>query len=685
MTQLTLKVKKKSSGWPGPEVQPDVALNQIRGKFPEMPVTVFNVKNGKPFPAKEHGQWNAIGFDRKAAGIVTLDLDCHKEGQDGAEYLDNKGLLPDPDECVVSRTPRNGTHYIFKKPPDSDLHNSDLFDPGAGVELKASNPEILWGAGYHLTNPPNGRGFPPLPENLLSLVKSKKSISIPAAAAAVIGEGNRTNTLFSLAGAMRRKGASEGIIIAALEEANKQCNPPLPHDEIVRHAKGATKFDPHVEIRTTEAAAGEAFAGLHGDSIRFDHALGAWFIWDGSRWAIDKKESILGMVKAVADEYRALSDDTKRTTQERSDLFQFALSLENRHHASNALFYARSDSRIAVAGNPWDADPFRVNLRNGTFDLRDCTLRPHAPEDQITRCMAASYSEGEGCPAWQRFLKRILPNAAMRAFLQRWVGYCLSGLTDAQYFVFFYGHGANGKSVLISLLENLFGDYFARIRSETVMRDGKQDDLLHLHGARLVTCSEIDKGHALAESLIKDLTGGESVIARPLYRHSITFKPSHKLLLFGNHQPAIRGADHAIWRRVVMIPFEVQIPGREQRPAAELLAEFREESAGILAWCIEGWREFRRSGMGIPKKVHEAVAAYREQEDVVQRFLHEAGARIEGKFSALYNQFHKWSAQQNEVELSRKAFSAALKERGVETIRKADGVYIRGVYMKAVQ
>lgn len=289
-----------------------------------------------------------------------------------------------------------------------------------------------------------------------------------------------------------------------------------------------------------------------------------------------------------------------------------------------------------------DADPMQINTESGLlrFDILpgeddggmnrppprvEVQCLPHAREQLLTKMVAAPYDPKATCPLFTEFLTRIQPLPEMRRFLQRWFGYSMTGLTAEQKFAFFYGFGANGKSVLVDLMAKIMGDYAASAKIESITgqnRRGGGDatpDLMPLIGARFVRTSEPDEGQMLQEGLIKELTGGEPILVRALNQNFVLVYPIFKLTISGNHRPEIRGGDDGIWRRVMLVPFHVQIPLDERDP--ELGAKLWEERAGILNWMVGGLRDYLAHGLRVPDAVTAATQEYREDSDPMATFL----------------------------------------------------------------
>lgn len=299
-----------------------------------------------------------------------------------------------------------------------------------------------------------------------------------------------------------------------------------------------------------------------------------------------------------------------------------------------------------------DADPLMINTETAVLRFwtepgeDDGGANPPRPAPRmevlthdraqlLTKLMPVAYDPDATCPGFLAFLERIMPAAEMRRFLQRWFGYGMTGLTTEQVFAFFYGGGANGKSVLVDLIAKILGDYAASAKIESITgqnRRGGSDatpDLVPLMGARFVCTSEPDQGQHLQEGLVKELTGGEPILIRALNQNFIQVYPIFKLTISGNHKPEIHGGDDGIWRRVLLVPFEVQIPKEERDP--HLVAKlFEKERSGILKWLVAGLMEYLEYGLMVPDQVLAATQEYRDDSDPMASFLNQC-CGISGK------------------------------------------------------
>lgn len=320
----------------------------------------------------------------------------------------------------------------------------------------------------------------------------------------------------------------------------------------------------------------------------------------------------------------------------KSDHRSFAKTSGNKARIDALM--AESTVDLAKPLDALDADPLAINTQSGVLKFKvtggpgegfskmaELALEKHNREQLITKIMPLEYDPEAKAPLFDEFLERVQPSAEMRAFLQRWFGLSMTALTGEQKFAFLYGAGANGKSVLVDLMAKMLGDYAATAKIESLTgrnRRGGGDatpDLIPLVGARLVRASEPDEGERLQEGMIKELTGGEPILVRALHSDFVEVHPHFKLTISGNHKPDIRGTDDGIWRRVLLVPFDVQIPKAERD---ERLGEkLWRERAGIFNWLVEGLIDYLEGGLQEPKDVLDATLEYRSDSDPIGTFL----------------------------------------------------------------
>lgn len=304
---------------------------------------------------------------------------------------------------------------------------------------------------------------------------------------------------------------------------------------------------------------------------------------------------------------------------------------------------------------------------NGTLDLRTAELRPHCREDRITRLVPIDVDPEARCPTWEAFVARVLPDEEVRSFVQRLAGYSLTGSTAEQILIFLYGQGRNGKSVFMETLADILGGYHTATRIQTLSSTGGAipNDVAALAGARMVTVSETPEGSRLNESLVKDLTGGDTITARFLRREFFQFRPQFKLWVRGNHKPQIRGTDDGIWRRVMLIPFAVQIP--EHEVDARLAEKLNQELPGILQWALRGCLDWQSVGLCAPTSVEAAVNAYRREMDLLGEFIRDCCCVSEGlsaSASSIGLAYGTWCKQNGYEPMTATALGKALGQRG---------------------
>jgi putative DNA primase/helicase len=377
----------------------------------------------------------------------------------------------------------------------------------------------------------------------------------------------------------------------------------------------------------TEDAIALRFAEENASSLRYVHAWGKWLHWTGQRWEVD---STLLAFDIARDLFREVA---KRSHTKR---------LESAKTVAAVVQLARADRCIAATADQWDADPWLLNTPDGIVDLQIGELLPHRLKAYCTKMTAVS--PGGECPLWLKFLDDTFSGKQeVISFVQRWAGCSLSGCTTEHKLVFGFGTGSNGKTVLISTLAGIMSDYAKTAPMETFMAsnfDRHPTDLAMLRGARLVTASETEDGRAWAESKIKTLTGGDRVAARFMRQDFFEFTPQFKLMMMGNHKPALTGVNEAIRRRFLLLPFLVTVP--QAKRDQNLIERLKAEWPGILAWMVKGCLEWRKGGLRPPEAVLEATQQYLEAEDTFESWLDEHTALDPNSLEKTTDLFASW-------------------------------------------
>jgi putative DNA primase/helicase len=412
--------------------------------------------------------------------------------------------------------------------------------------------------------------------------------------------------------------------------------------------------------------------------------LGNWLLWTGKRWKEDNAEQIIELGESTANSIFEEAEATGRDDRRR-ELEAWAAKSCNRQGISNMLKMAQP--KLALHQSQLDQDPWLLNCENGTLDLRTGELRDHRREDWITKLVPVSYDPEAKCDLFRSFLDQVMGgDQRLQAYVQRALGYSLTGDTREQCWFVAHGSGANGKSTLLNLFRRLLGDYArnASIQAFTQKKydGGPREDLVRLRGARFVTSTEAEENQKLAASLIKQVTGGDTVTARNLYQGSIEYIPEMKPWLATNHVPALDGADEANWRRVKLIPFKVVIPEGERDP--DLPAKLWKEAPGILAWAVWGALDWQTNakGLEVPEAVVRATNAYRYQMDDVCRFNDQClkldpDSRVTK--GDMYDAYLQWARDCEGEPLSKPRLTKRLKALGLVDFKSNDKWLWRGV------
>jgi putative DNA primase/helicase len=428
------------------------------------------------------------------------------------------------------------------------------------------------------------------------------------------------------------------------------------------------------------------------------YALGVgWILWTGKFWRPDPTSEgaiatgfVDSLSRHIAKESgniasRASGESNverrKSLMAQAESLLKWAVQSENERVIAAGLKLTKHALLIeydALNSNPW-----LFNVQNGTIDLRTGKLRPHDPADLITFIAPVTYDPTATCPTWVLFLSQVFAgDAEMVAFIQRAIGWSLTGVVKERALFFLYGDtGKNGKTTLVEAVMKLVGTcgessygYGRKVGADTFMKSKNQDDnqrkATTLAGPRFVCTSEVDEEHRLNEQLVKDITGGDTIEGRRLYQEAFTFKPQFKPWMYGNHKPEIRGTDDAIWSRVRLVPFEVSFKGREDLDLADKLEA---ELPGILNWAIAGCLDWQRHGLQPPAKVQAATDAYRQEMDVFGPFIAECCVihpRAEVRANDLWNAYKTWCFDNGCREQNQTKFGKYLSAKGF-TVEKS--------------
>lgn len=648
-------------------------------------------------------------------------MDARHYGNETLWELEHKyGELP---ATVTSLTGGGGAHLFF-------VHRAGLKNMigelGEGLDLKTTGGYVVLPPSMHASgrrycwegaSRPDETPVAPFPEWLLTLATTSKATGNGKGPVAPIKNkiphGRQHTTLVSFGGSMRRRGAGEEEIYAALSAMNRlRCEKPGTETDIRKIAKSLCKYAPDAGanvfmaatpdaanedgrqpepetryLKHTEFGNAERLVKRHGQDIRYCGDWRKWLCWDGTRWQLDATAEVMRLAKStVRNIYReaaGIEDDSVRKGS-----VEWAKRSEKAAQLRAMLALAESEAGIPILPGDLDADPWALNTTNGTLSLRTCELRPHRREDLLTKLVPVEYQPEAKCPLWNRFLAEVFaPHQDLLPFIQRAVGYSLTGDTREECLFLLYGTGRNGKGTFIKTLTKMLGDYASTADFSTFVQragdGGPRDDIANMRGRHMVSAQESREGASLAESIIKWLTGGDLVRARRLYENSFEFQPTHKIWLASNHKPAVRGTDAAIWSRIKLIPFAVSFEGREDRGLKDALLD---ELPGILAWAVQGCVLWQKEGLQFPETVTRATEEYRAENDQVGRFIADRCVKGDGtraKARALYMSYRAWAAEGGEDPISETAFGLRLSEQGLDKRRDGNGVTYEGIGLMA--
>ncbi len=419
----------------------------------------------------------------------------------------------------------------------------------------------------------------------------------------------------------------------------------------------------------TEDALALSFTRRYHRDWRYVSGWGKWLVWDGQRWRTEDTLAATDLIRSVC-----------RQTAVRADNPKVAAKLASAGTVGGVERLARADRRHAATTDEWDADPWLLNTPGGVVDLKTGRMRPHERADRMTKITTAT--PGGDCPTWRQFINEVTGgDKELQSYLQRMVGYALTGSTQEHALFFLYGTGANGKSVFVNTLATILGDYATNAPMDTFMEtrtDRHPTDMAGLRGARFVAAIETEQGKRWAESKLKNLTGGDKISARFMRQDFFEFFPQFKLFVAGNHKPAIRNIDEAMKRRLHLIPFTITVPPerRDKNLQQKLLAE----RDGILAWAVQGCLDWQRRGrLAPPHRVVEATEEYFEAEDALGRWLDERCVReanAKSLTAELFNDWKQWAEAAGEFVGAQRRFSDLLITRGLDKWR--NGIGVRG-------
>lgn len=435
----------------------------------------------------------------------------------------------------------------------------------------------------------------------------------------------------------------------------------------------------------------DRFCDIYGKLVKYSYIDRAWYYYDGKVWLQDNSGEVRKMidttVDVMANEPLNLSEDMDDKAKE---AIQKAWDKHVKRSRGNSGKNAMMDEvkhRLAILPDEFDRDKTLFNTQNGFLSLTDGTLSDHEIGKMFTRISTVEYTDKIDCPRWEEFMLEIFNNDLdLIHYIQKAVGYSLTGSTREQSMFILFGNGRNGKSVFLEIIGEILGNYAMSMQAQTIMvkqsSAGANSDIARLKGARLVTSSEPNEGVRLDEGLVKQLTGGDKVTARHLYGKEFEFEPEFKLWLATNHKPIIRGTDDGIWRRLNLIPFTVQIP--DHKVDKNLKYKLQTELRGILNWALDGCLMWQREGLKAPEAVLQASREYRQEMDVIGSFVEQfctVGPGLKIASSELFKAYKQWAQDNEEYKFTNTKFGREISKKYQK--KKSHGIIVyEGITLK---
>lgn len=500
---------------------------------------------------------------------------------------------------------------------------------------------------------------------------------------------------------------AHGICQTCQEQSKKELEASDQNEQEQHRQKELEKIFEAEEL--TDLGNARRLAAAHGHELRYCHTRDEWFIWDTHRWALDdtgeihrKAAQVIKRFEALLDQIAANSENLENYRRFKSDVWKgyeqgkrpgtFALQMQSQRSIEAMISLARNVPPIPVRRGDLDRDPWLLTVENGTLDLRTGDLRPHAQTDLCTMLAPVTYEPYASSTVWMKFLERVVPDLDVRLFIQEALGSSLTGCPPDHIF-FLFGNTKTGKGTMLRAVSGVMGDYAHTARYQSFIQDkydsGSQhrEDLVAMAGKRFVVASEVQENKAMAEALIKGLTGRDTQRARTLHQKSFEFKPTMKIWIGTNFHLRVSAEDDAIWERLIQIPFEQFIPPDERDPALdEHLADEHAKSA-ILAWMVQGCLRWYDRGrvFAVPEVIKQTLQKYRDEMDPLKEFLDDACATSPTMWEmagTLYGAYKDFAERRRERPVSQQRFGRILAKKGFASDKTATGRVWKGLQLK---
>ncbi len=448
------------------------------------------------------------------------------------------------------------------------------------------------------------------------------------------------------------------------------------------------------ENELNDSANAERFVQMNGHNLRFVPELGGFIHFDGTHWTQDDLTPMI-LAQTVGKEIQEIGQALIKLACKKEELSWAYTVLR---HGSSSLNRAGIQNMLELAKpmmtarlHELNANPMLLGTANGVIDLKTGRLLAPRRAFMMTHHSPVAYDPTATSPRWEQFISEITcGDSEYATYLQRCVGYWITGRTDEQLLFFLHGGGCNGKSTFMSVIQQLLGEFSRQISSNVLLfnrngSNGPNPSLTKLVDARLVVANELPEGSRMDENLVKAMTGDDVIVARaPYAKKEMEFRPTFSLVMVGNHKPEIRDTSNGMWRRMLMLPFNASFTKAQLDPM--LMEKLQAEMPGILNWAIKGcqmWQE-QRLKASTPARLKADVESYRAESDLVGCFLEECthareGARV--PMSEVYAAYGRWAQQNGEWVMKQLALKKKLTEKGFVTTRHNNKVSLVGLVL----
>ena len=426
--------------------------------------------------------------------------------------------------------------------------------------------------------------------------------------------------------------------------------------------------------------------------LKFNAVDKKWFFFNGSYWQEDIGNQRVELAaervaNSIKKEKPELSFSTK-TDEDKAMNEWYRFQKDSRSHMAKMHMIDEFKKYVIVKHGEFDKEDMLLNTESGYVDLSSGELHDHDIDKKFSHQTVAEYSDNVDAPLWEKFLNQIFnSDEELIHYVQKAIGYSFTGSVDEQCLFILNGRGRNGKSVFSNVISDVAGNYAKQMNVQTIVAKKNQSgsansDIARLEGARIVTSSELNEGDRFDESLVKQLTGGDKILARFLYGSEFEYKPKFKIWMATNHLPIIRGTDDGIWRRIKIIPFNIQIP--KEKVDKKLEYKLKAEYTGILNWIVQGAIMWQQEGLEDPEAVTKVIETYRAEMDPLDAFLEECcttGQNYSIKAREMYDAYHEWAKESEEYKMSLNKFGREMSKKLLR-VKKRDGWYYVGLKLK---